>query len=107
MTRKQTETDRRHALNAAPPERRAQTLDDWLQVATAAEVRRYWRAWMGMMPGWAAELHHTARPRRARGDAMTRKQTGYAPIPADWTPLPDTVAQHRADNDGVLVALDG
>jgi hypothetical protein len=41
------------ALLEAPPERRLQTKENWLFVATPGEVRRGWRAWMGTMPGWA------------------------------------------------------
>jgi len=36
-----------------PPEMRAQAKDDWLQVATVAEVRRHWRSYMGALPPWA------------------------------------------------------
>jgi hypothetical protein len=41
------------ALKAAPPEMRAQTYDSWMEVASAAMVRREWRAWMGGKPAWA------------------------------------------------------
>ena len=45
-------------LRAAMPEHPeyvAQQKNDWLEVATAAEVRRAWRSWMGPMPGWAVK----------------------------------------------------
>ena len=38
---------------AAAYQHRAQARDAWLQVATAAEVRRAWASWMGALPGWA------------------------------------------------------
>jgi hypothetical protein len=34
-------------------EYRPQAIDSWLELATGGEVRRYWRPWMGAMPGWA------------------------------------------------------
>ena len=40
-------------LKAATPETRSQAYDSWLQVASAASVRRNWRRWMGVRPGWA------------------------------------------------------
>lgn len=48
-----TATDRLATLKSAPPEMRAQCYDSWLQVATASQVRRHWRRWMGAFPGWA------------------------------------------------------
>jgi len=37
----------------AQPEMRPQERDNWLYYATAGEVRKHWRKWMGIMPGWA------------------------------------------------------
>lgn len=37
----------------AAPEHQHQTRDAWLGIATAGEVRRAWRRWMGKLPGWA------------------------------------------------------
>lgn len=48
-------TERLAALKDAAPEKRAQALDAWLQVATPAEVRRAWKDWMGHFPEWAAD----------------------------------------------------
>lgn len=42
------------AYRNAAPELRAQRRDDWLRIATGAEVRRAWAGWMGAMPPWAA-----------------------------------------------------
>lgn len=41
------------AYRTAAPEMRAQRRDDWLRIATGAEVRRAWSTWMGAMPPWA------------------------------------------------------
>lgn len=54
MSRRERAAARLAALRAAAPEHRAAALDSWLQVATAAEVRRAWRSWMSAaMPGWS------------------------------------------------------
>jgi hypothetical protein len=45
--------DRLRALHAAPPEKRYQAYDAWLEVATASHVRKHWRTWMGKRPAWA------------------------------------------------------
>ena len=50
------------ALMEAPPERHLQARENWLFVATPGEVRRGWRAWMGAMPGWAAERRESMDP---------------------------------------------
>lgn len=39
-----------HAVDTA---RRADSINAWLELATSAEVRRAWRAWMGAIPAWA------------------------------------------------------
>ena len=46
-------------LRDCAPEYRAQAYDEWLGVATAGEVRRHWRQWMGKFPSWAE--YETAR----------------------------------------------
>lgn len=43
------------AYRNAAPELRAQRRDDWLRIATGAEVRRAWAGWMGAMPPWAVQ----------------------------------------------------
>ena len=49
------------AYRSCRPEYRWQYKDQWLYHATAAEVRRNWRRWMGVMPSWAvAQSHHSA-----------------------------------------------
>jgi hypothetical protein len=48
-----TAAARLQRLRAAPPEMVAQEFDSWLQVATASQVRRHWRKWMGAFPEWA------------------------------------------------------
>ena len=40
-------------LRNASPETRDQEYQTWLFFATAAEVRRNWKEWMGDFPGWA------------------------------------------------------
>jgi hypothetical protein len=54
--RSQRASDALARLRAAAPEMRAQAYDAWLYVATAGEVRRHWRRWMGRRPGWAPAL---------------------------------------------------
>lgn len=39
----------------APPERREQAIDSWLDLATGAEVRRAWRWSWGKLPPWAVK----------------------------------------------------
>ena len=57
MTRADTAAARLDRLLNASPEYRHQLLDDWLQVATGAEVRRAWpqvgRMVRAAMPQWA------------------------------------------------------
>ncbi len=48
--------ERLRRYRAAAPAHRASERDAWLELATGAEVRRYWRSWMGRIPGWAAEV---------------------------------------------------
>mgnify|MGYP006995569361 CR=1 FL=1 len=59
-------TDRLEALKAAPVELRPQSYDSWLEVATAAQVRRHWRRWMGVFPGWARIDTITTHPQENR-----------------------------------------
>lgn len=40
-------------LRVSAPEYRAQAYDEWLSHATAGEVRRHWKQWMGAFPQWA------------------------------------------------------
>lgn len=53
MSRKDVAASRLALLREAAPEHRHQRYGDWLQVATAGEVRRHWRPWMGRFPTWA------------------------------------------------------
>lgn len=53
MHRHQMATKRLAQVKSASPEKRAQAIDSWLELATRGEVRRNWRAWMGPLPGWA------------------------------------------------------
>jgi hypothetical protein len=39
---------------SSPPELRHQRRDEWLSLATVAEVRRAWCEWMGELPPWAS-----------------------------------------------------
>lgn len=57
-TRASIARERLGRLLAAAPEYRRQLLDDWLRIATAAEVRKAWpkvgRAMNGLsLPAWA------------------------------------------------------
>lgn len=57
-TRAARAAERLAYLRSCAPEHRAQAYDSWLELATAAEVRRYWRPWMSRsrtMPAWAAK----------------------------------------------------
>lgn len=47
-------------LNECGPEHRRQAYDDWLGVATAGEVRKHHKDWMGAFPQWAERVY--ARP---------------------------------------------
>ena len=56
MSRREVAMRRLAYLRAAWPEHPeyvAQRKDDWLEIATGGEVRRFWRPWMGRMPAWA------------------------------------------------------
>jgi len=53
MTRKLMALERLTTARRAGIEYRPQAIDSWLELATGGEVRRYWRPWMGAMPGWA------------------------------------------------------
>ena len=55
MSRRERARARLERVRAAAPEHRGQALGAWLEVATGAEVRRAWRAWVGPMPGWVAQ----------------------------------------------------
>lgn len=59
LTRAQRAMKLLRCLRACAPEYRAQACDDWLSLATAGEVRRHWKPWMGAFPPWAE--HETAR----------------------------------------------
>jgi hypothetical protein len=52
-TRKARATEALSYLRDCRPEYRHQAIDQWLALATGAEVRRNWRRWMGAMPPWA------------------------------------------------------
>lgn len=47
-------------LHECGPEYRAQAYDDWLSLATAGEVRKHHKDWMGAFPAWAERVY--ARP---------------------------------------------
>lgn len=43
----------RRVFDMMPGAGMRQAIDAWLALATPGEVRRYWKRWMGRLPGWA------------------------------------------------------